>query len=364
MVGGGIQLETATLDDPLITTDSLILETGSFTHMEPFNIVLESITSDTIIGDGSTTEFTLTNVNTNFDSNIVVTIDNVITLSLNLIQDTVYTLEGQTLTFTTAPVKNSIIRVRADRLNNLLLDGTDSSGTDAGHTILTEEGLDFEQSDTHTTLTDQFVLESATLSATEAGAIQKAHVASGGEGYTDLPSVTITTTTGTGASLLSVTNDIGAIQSVKVKESGFRYSSSNPPELSPIAHFVVKDVSGTFSKNNTLTSHVGTVQGFESDTNVLDTTFENVIRVEQEQDGTFNQGIELEDGNIAGDASVVEGIQLEDEQDFEPDEGDSIVLDGTEVVTPPAKYFSYKVKVVENTSGKMFMQSMIYNNQF
>ena len=29
-----------------------------------------------------------------------------------------------------------------------------------------------------------------------------------------------------------------------------------------------------------------------------------------------------------------------------------IVLDGTEVVTPPAKYFSYKVKVVENTSGK------------
>ena len=352
MVGGGIQLETATLDDPLITTDSLILETGSFTHMEPFNIVLESVTSDTIIGDGSTTEFTLTNVNTNFDSNIVVTIDNVITLSLNLIQDTVYTLEGQTLTFTTAPVKNSIIRVRADRLNNLLLDGTDSSGTDAGHTILTEEGLDFEQSDTHTTLTDQFVLESATLSATEAGAIQKAHVASGGEGYTDLPSVTITTTTGTGASLLSVTNDIGAIQSVKVKESGFRYSSSNPPELSPIAHFVVKDVSGTFSKNNTLTSHVGTVQGFNSDTNILDTTFENVIRVEQEQDGTFNQGIELEDGNVAGDASVVEGIQLEDEQDFEPDEGDSIVLDGTEVVTPPAKYFSYKVKVVENTSGK------------
>ena len=352
MVGGGIQLETATLDDPLITNESLILETGSFTHMEPFNIVLESVTSDTIIGDGSTTVFTLTNVNTNFDSNIVVTIDNVITLSLNIIQDTVYTLEGQTLTFTTAPVENSIIRVRADRLNNLLLDGTDSSGTDAGHTILTEEGLDFEESDTHTTLTDQIVLESATFSATEAGAIQKAHVASGGEGYADLPSVTITSTTGTGAALLSVTNDIGAIQSVKVKESGFRYSSSNPPELSPIAHFVVKDISGTFSKNNTLTSHVGTVQGFDSDTNVLDTTFENVIRVEQEQDGTFNQGIELEDGNVAGDASIVEGIQLEDEQDFEPDEGDSIVLDGTEVVTPPAKYFSYKVKVVENTSGK------------
>ena len=81
---------------------------------------------------------------------------------------------------------------------------------------------------------------------------------------------------------------------------------------------------------------------------MLDTTFENVIRVEQEQDGTFNQGIELEDGNVAGDASIVEGIQLEDEQDFEPDEGDSIVLEGTEVVTPPAEYVILRVKVVRN----------------
>ena len=35
---------------------------------------------------------------------------------------------------------------------------------------------------------------------------------------------------------------------------------------------------------------------------MLDTTFENVIRVEQEQDGTFNQGIELEDGTVVSDA--------------------------------------------------------------
>ena len=43
MVGGGIQLESGTLDDLSLTTDSLILESGSTTHLEPFNIVLETI---------------------------------------------------------------------------------------------------------------------------------------------------------------------------------------------------------------------------------------------------------------------------------------------------------------------------------
>ena len=64
-----------------------------------------------------------------------------------------------------------------------------------------------------------------------------------------------------------------------------------------------------------------------------------MVRVEQEQDGVFNQGIELEDGNVAGDATIVEGIQLEDEQEVETQEDDNIVLDGTEVVTPSCKVY-------------------------
>ena len=39
-----------------------------------------------------------------------------------------------------------------------------------------------------------------------------------------------------------------------------------------------------FENTNTLTTHVGTVKSFDSNTNILETTFENVIRVEQEQD--------------------------------------------------------------------------------
>ena len=52
MVGGGIQLETGTLDDLSLTDDSIILESGSTTHLEPFSIILENVTSDTFRGDG------------------------------------------------------------------------------------------------------------------------------------------------------------------------------------------------------------------------------------------------------------------------------------------------------------------------
>ena len=52
-----------------------------------------------------------------------------------------------------------------------------------------------KQVDTHTTSTDQIVLEFDTFSASEAGAIQKVHITNGGGGYTDLPNVIITTTT-------------------------------------------------------------------------------------------------------------------------------------------------------------------------
>ena len=36
MVGGGIQLETGTLDDSSLTDDAIILESGTTTHLEPF----------------------------------------------------------------------------------------------------------------------------------------------------------------------------------------------------------------------------------------------------------------------------------------------------------------------------------------
>ena len=184
--------------------------------------------------------------------------------------------------------------------------------------------------DTHTTQTDQIVLEFDTFedidsASTESGSIQKVFIGDNGAGYTKLPTVSVSkTTSGSGTKLIATTTDIGAAKSIKITDNGFRYSTSNPPEATFRAHFVLKDVTGTFATAASLTTHTGVVKGFDSDTQVLDTTFENVIRLQQEQAGTFNEGIQLEQGNLE---HMPSGVLLEDEQDF--DDGENIILDGT-----------------------------------
>ena len=350
MIGGGIQLETGTLDDSSLTDDAIILESGTTTHLEPFNIILEQITTDSFKGDGSTTEFTLTNLSTTTDT-ITVFVNDIEQSATNVDGTTNFTLSGTTLTFTTAPANRAKIRLEGAENDALLLDGTNASSLDAGHNIITEIGLDFEQADAHTTSTDQIVLEFDTFEnlgdTAENGSIQKIHISDGGGAYTDIPTLSITTTSGTGAKIVGVTDDIGAITEVNVQDSGFAYSVTNPPEMTPQAHFVIKDVTGTFTSGNTLTTHVGTVKGFNSDTGVLDTTFENVVRVEQESSSTFQQGIQLETYTVIAE-DIAAGFLLEDTQDFEPDEGDSIILEGTEIVTPPPEYVILRVKVVRN----------------
>ena len=403
MVGGGIQLESGTLDDSDITTDSLLLESKTQTHLEPFSIQLEEVITETFKGDGTTKVFTLTTLNTSTDATITVYVDNALQQTTDLIGNTIYTLSGATLTFTTAPSNNAKIFIVGGDNDQLLLDRTDlvgasgtfpndTGGSNVGYQILTEDGLNFEQDDTHTTIVngetnDKIVLEFDTFEnlgvTSESGSIQRVHVSNGGIGYTDLPSITVSTTTDakassrTNAKLLAVTDDIGAVESLKVKDVGFNYTSTNPPDLTLQAHFVVKDITGTFATDNTLTSHVGTVKSFDSTTNILDTTFENVVRVEQEQTGTFNEGIELENGTVEFSGSttdyddsttgspnrsfqyadgtrdlfssvVDQGIALEDEQDF--DDGENILLDGTAIVTPGSKLVNLKVKMIRNAT--------------
>ena len=82
MVGGGIQLETATLDDSSLTDDAIILESGTTTQLQSFNIQSEQNADDRLRGDGETVAFTLTDVNANVDT-VVVNLNNVQTPSVN-----------------------------------------------------------------------------------------------------------------------------------------------------------------------------------------------------------------------------------------------------------------------------------------
>ena len=122
MVGGGIQLESGTLDDSSITTDRLILESKTQTHLEPFSIQLEEVITETFKGDGTTKVFTLTTLNTSTDATITVYVDNALQQTTDLIGNTIYTLSGATLTFTTAPSNGAKIFVQAGSNDQLLLD--------------------------------------------------------------------------------------------------------------------------------------------------------------------------------------------------------------------------------------------------
>ena len=62
------------------------------------------------------------------------------------------------------------------------------------------------------------------------------------------------------------------------------------------------------------------------------------MRVEQAQTGTFQEGIQLGQGNL----EICLHHFYEDILDF--DDGENIVLDGTETFTPPAQTFTYKVR--------------------
>ena len=206
--------------------------------------------------------------------------------------------------------------------DSVLLDGTDGSSTNAGHNIAMEYGVSQVTLDSFGTESDRFALEEGTDSS---GAISRIFLKDGGNGYSLLPSVSISTTTGTGGALLAVTTDIGAVDKVKITNQGFKYTAS--PEVQFRANFVLKDVSGTFTAANTLTTHTGTVKDFNSTTNVLETTIEDVVRVILETGD--EEEIALEDNlKIVGDVKdTTVGINNS------VDEGDQIVdADGNRIV--------------------------------
>ena len=336
VTGGGIQLEDS--------SDIIILESDTNITAENFDIQLESRPEDRFIGDGTTTAFTLVNVPSS--DTITVEVDNIVT--------TAYTQSGSTITFTTAPSSLATIFIKGNPQDYLLLDRTDSGGSDAGYRLQTNQQI--EVTDTYGTATDQIVLEDASLGA-EFGQVKKIFIENKGVGYTRLPTITVTSTFGSGVDLTAISSEIGRAQAFKIEDSGFDYSISNSPVIFPRAHFILKDISGTFADGNTLTSdgHIGTVKAFDSGTKLLTTTFENIERISHEQKGvTFQDSIELE-GNT-GDNLNSQFI-LEDEQDF--DGGGNILLDGTSVFTPDPQTFVLKVKkyteVIDGISYNRFM---------
>ena len=342
MVGGGILQETGTLDDSDITTDTIRIEDGTKTSLINFEITLEdgNFLQEDITPDSSTKVFTLSTLNASTDS-IRVFKDDVELNATDPAGDTVWSVSGVTLTFDDAPVTDIPYRVKGSKINKLLLNSTAAGSINAGHNIITDSTQEIEDEYINN---DLFVLESGTFATLAlATSLRKVQVTDGGNGYSKLPTLTITSTSGTGGKLIANTTNIGRTNSIEIKDGSFALSSSNPPDATFQAHFVLKDITGTFAAGNTLTTHTGTVKGWDSGTQVLSTTFENVVRTKGQASSAVNEGITLE--NVRLEAS---SILLEDELDF--DDGINFLTDATSTTEPTNTKEIFVVTVKEKSA--------------
>ena len=171
---------------------------------------------------------------------------------------------------------------------SLLLNGTDASSTNAGHNIDMEVSLIQRTNDKYGTGADRFAIEAGT---DPSGVIARVFLQDGGAGYLTIPIVTVTSQSGTGQNLIATTDSIGAVEEVTISNQGFNYSSA--PNMEFRANFTLADVSGTFELGNTLTTHTGTVVSFDSSSQLLSTSFEDVVRKTLET--SDNESIALED---------------------------------------------------------------------
>jgi len=282
--------------------DFLISEDGTVTHIELFSIEMERATASS--------------------------------LGENIILDNAYDA--------------TVIQVESgtSSAGNIILNGTDSSKTDdgvkleleayhdvaashAGHSFIMESSINQESKDIYSSGSDRFALEETT---DYSGGISRIFLKTGGIGYRTIPTVSISTTTGTSGALLAVTDNIGAVGDVEIVNQGFNYSVA--PDMTFPANFTLKDVSGTFAAANTLTTHSGKVQGWNSTTNVLTTTFEDVVRTTLETGAT--EGIALEHslriGSDNRDSTVGINRSIDEDDNIVDADGNRIILNATKTL--------------------------------
>lgn len=174
-------------------------------------------------------------------------------------------------------------------ITNIVLNGSDTSGSNAGDNILLENtsGIGYEADiliaetslDVFNIVSEagsgEFVLEPDTTGSlgtndSDHKGIRKIELINGGAGYSALPIVTVTTSGGSNTKLIATTSNIGGVDDFQIVDSGFEYDTVPEPIFK--VHTIVKDISGTFSTGDTLTSHSGTVHSFDSNTQLLSIT--------------------------------------------------------------------------------------------
>ena len=108
------------------------------------------------------------------------------------------------------------------------------------------------------------------------GDITDVRMIDNGNGFTSLPTLTITSTSGNGAKVLAYGSEIGRALTINVIESGHNYQASPAPTIVLPTYILCTGVTGTFSEGETVTGAAATsgtvtstVVSFDTDTQVL-----------------------------------------------------------------------------------------------
>ena len=106
------------------------------------------------------------------------------------------------------------------------------------------------------------------------GDITDIYLTNNGSGYLTLPTVTVTSSTGSGANVLAYGDEIGRVIGLKTNELGEGYEvSPTPPSIIFKNNLLLTTVTGSFVENDTVTGGTsgatGTIVSFNSNTNLL-----------------------------------------------------------------------------------------------
>ncbi len=159
-----------------------------------------------------------------------------------------------------------------------------SSGNASAKVSVVDGGVTLESG----TGTGQLILEDETMVAdiyfgnkvvqeSGSGDITDIRMIETGNGFISLPTLTITSTSGSGANVLAYGSEIGRALTINVIESGYNYQASPAPTVVLPTYILCTGVTGTFSAGETLTGAnaaangtvTSTVVSFDTDTQVL-----------------------------------------------------------------------------------------------
>lgn len=204
-----------------------------------------------------------------------------------------------TIVFNNSGVGGSSAQAKVSIVNGAIsLESAISSQPDH---IITDDHLIFED---ETTKGDKYTGNKIVQeSGTGNGDITDFRFISNGFGYNSLPTLSVTSTSGSSASLKSFGSQIGRVMSVKITDFGAEYDSSpTPPSLSLTQNLLLRGISGTFSVDETVT-------GVDSSSTTITGTVEsintslNILRVKNAT-GTFDTNISVT-GNTSGAFAII-----------------------------------------------------------